>query len=50
MLQAAGFKQTMQFKPLESSDTNLSNLESHGKIIGEEFNLLETIVVEAEKA
>lgn len=48
-LQTAGFRNTVQFKPLESVDPNLRNLESHGKIIGEEFNLLETIVVEAEK-
>ena len=49
-LQAAGFRNTIQSKPLESGDPNLKNLESHGEIIGEEFNLLETIVVEAEKA
>jgi len=48
-LQTAGFKKTVQFKPMESGDLNLRDLESHGKIIGEEFNLLETIVVEAEK-
>ena len=48
-LETAGFKKTVQFKPMESGDLNLRDLESHGKIIGEEFNLLETIVVEAEK-
>ncbi len=48
-LQNAGFSKMVQFKPLESADANLRGLESHGKIIGEEFNLLETIVVEAEK-
>jgi len=48
-LQTAGFKKTVQFKPMESGDLNLRDLESHGKIIGEEFNQLETIVVEAEK-
>lgn len=49
-LQTAGFSKVVQFKPMESADANLRNLETHGKIIGEEFNLLETIVVEAEKA
>ena len=49
-LQAAGFSRTIQCRPLESADPNLKNLEAHGKIISEEFNLLETIVVEAEKA
>jgi len=48
-LETAGFKKTVQFKPMESGDLNLRDLESHGKIIGEEFNQLETIVVEAEK-
>ena len=48
-LQAAGFRKTIQCRPLESDDPNLKNLESHGKIISHEFNLLETIVVEAEK-
>lgn len=49
-LQTAGFRNTVQFKPRESVDPDLTGLESHWKIIGEEFNLLETIVVEAEKA
>ena len=49
-LRNAGFLNTIQVKPQESADHNLRNLESHGKILGEEFNLLETIVVEAEKA
>jgi len=48
-LKTAGFRNTVKFKPQESTDPNLTSLESHGKIIGEEFNLLETIVVEAEK-
>lgn len=49
-LHAAGFKKIIRFKPGESNDLHLKGLESHGKIIGEEFNLLESIVVEAEKA
>ena len=49
-LQAAGFKKVIRFKPGDSHDLHLKGLESHGKIIGEEFNLLESIAVEAEKA
>jgi predicted SAM-dependent methyltransferase len=49
-LQTAGFEKTIQFKPMESNTANFKNIESHGEIIGEEFNLMETIVVEAEKA
>jgi predicted SAM-dependent methyltransferase len=49
-LQSAGFTKAIRFNPLESTDANLRNLEAHGKMIGEEFNLIETIVVEAEKA
>lgn len=33
----------------ESKDPNLRGLESHGKIIGEKYNILETFVVEANK-
>ena len=48
-LTAAGFVDVRRFKPKQSDDPYLRNLESHGKVIGEEFNALETIVVQARK-
>ena len=48
-LNLAGFQNTSQFQPQESNDPNLKNIEAHGRIIGEEFNRMETIVVEAQK-
>jgi predicted SAM-dependent methyltransferase len=49
-LTSAGFTDVRQCKPRESDDPLLRNLESHGKVIGDEFNEFETIVVEARKA
>lgn len=48
-LQTAGFEKMVRFQPFESDDPNLQNLEAHGKTIGEEFNMLESMVVEAHK-
>jgi predicted SAM-dependent methyltransferase len=49
ILQRTGFINVVQQKVRESSDDNLCKVESHGKAITEEFNELETMVVEAEK-
>lgn len=45
----AGFTDIVRSTPNQSDDPQLRNLESHGRVIGEEFNLFETIVVEAKK-
>lgn len=46
-LEEVGFVAVANFKPGVSDDVNLSNLESHNKIIGDEMNLFETMVLEA---
>ena len=43
----AGFDQFSWWEPGESGDPNLAGLESHGKIVGEEINRFETLVMEA---
>lgn len=48
-LSEAGFTEIVRHVPKESNDPQLRGLESHGRVIGEEFNLFETIVVEASK-
>ncbi|MFZ1721944.1 MAG: methyltransferase domain-containing protein [Microgenomates group bacterium] len=49
LLPKAGFKNITKHKPGESRDKHLRGLELHGKSMGDEFNLLETLVVEATK-
>lgn len=48
-LHSAGFVDVTRCRSQESSDPNFRGLESHGQVIGEEFNLLESMVVEASK-
>jgi predicted SAM-dependent methyltransferase len=49
-LSISGFREIRFYKPGVSEDTNLKNLESHGKEIeSEEINQFETIVVEGRK-
>jgi predicted SAM-dependent methyltransferase len=48
-LEDAGFVDIKRVQPKQSDDPHLRNLESHWKIIGDEFNNFETIVVEARK-
>ncbi|MEK7684063.1 MAG: methyltransferase domain-containing protein [Verrucomicrobiota bacterium] len=48
-LERAGFIAVSEHSPGESNDEHLSGLESHGKLIGEEFNGLETMVLEAKR-
>lgn len=48
-LEQTGFTRIQQFKPLQSRDKNLVNIERHGFVLGEVFNKFETIVVEALK-
>lgn len=48
-LENIGFTNIRRCKIGKSSDCHLRNLESHGKIIGEDFNKLETLIVEATK-
>lgn len=43
----SGFTEVARCNPGESNDPHFRTLEGHGQIIGDEFNLLETIVVEA---
>ncbi|MBI5772851.1 MAG: methyltransferase domain-containing protein [Verrucomicrobia bacterium] len=46
-LESAGFKDVKVCPPGKSDDPNLNGIECHGKIIGEEYNLFETMVLEA---
>ncbi len=48
-LEQVGFVDVVQCKPGKSSDPHLKNLESHWKSTSQEFNNLETLVVEARK-
>jgi predicted SAM-dependent methyltransferase len=48
-LASNGFSQMKRCDPSESCDVNLRGIESHGRRIGDEFNQLESIVVEATK-
>jgi predicted SAM-dependent methyltransferase len=50
LLKKCGFIDVEGYKPGESQDVNLRGVESHGHFIGDEdFNILESIVVEAKK-
>jgi SAM-dependent methyltransferase len=44
-----GFKELRRYSPGESNDHNLKGIESHHKVIGEENNNFETMVIEAVK-
>jgi len=48
-LESAGFVGVERQEVGESGDRNFSGLESHGGVIGDEFNRLETLVVEGQK-
>jgi hypothetical protein len=43
----SGFRDIKFYKPGESEDPALRNIESHGREISEEINQFETIVIEA---
>jgi SAM-dependent methyltransferase len=45
----AGFEWTRRCPPGQSHYPDFQNLEGHGKVIGERFNRIETVVVEAAK-
>ena len=45
----AGFDETQAWRPGESGRVELRDLEGHGKVIGDQFNAIETVVVEAIK-
>jgi len=49
LLQSNGFGEIGFYKPSESDDPNLQDVERHGLCLGETFNELETMVVEARK-
>jgi len=49
-LKLTGFSSIVECKSGQSSDKNFLGLDSHSKVIGEDFNLLETLVIEAKKA
>lgn len=48
-LKKAGFQNPTIQSPGQSDDPNLNNIEKHGKVIGEDFNMLETFSIEARK-
>lgn len=49
LLNKCGFVNVERHEPKESRDKNLQGIESHGRVIGDNFNKLESIVVEALK-
>lgn len=49
ILQNCGFVNVSRYKPGESDDANLQGIESHGRIITDEFNELESFVAEGTK-
>ncbi len=49
LLERVRFVNVKRYTPGQSQDPNLKGLESHSKSIGEQFNRLETFVVEAVK-
>lgn len=49
LLKGAGFEVITRVNVGESTDENLKNIEQHGKEITDEFNRLESIVLEAQK-
>ena len=49
LLKVAGFKSVVVHSPSHSNDPVLQNVEGHDKIIGRNFNLIETISAEASK-
>lgn len=48
-LETSGFSDVRSFEPGKSDLPELSALESHAKLIGDEFNLFETMVLQATK-
>ena len=48
-LSAAGFLDAVEWTPGDSAVPDLCGLESHGALIGEQYNRFETMVVEARK-
>ncbi|MEW6305326.1 MAG: methyltransferase domain-containing protein [Verrucomicrobiota bacterium] len=48
-LQAAGFSNVKLVQPLESDHAELRGLESHQKIVGDEINRFESIIMEASR-
>ena len=49
LLLSCGFSTVHELSPGVSTNSELSNLEGHGKVIGDAFNRIETEVVEAIK-
>jgi len=43
----AGFDHVSWWEPGQSGDPNLTGIESHGQVVGEELNRFETLVMEA---
>lgn len=50
VLHASGFRSTKFYRPGESDDPALRNIESHGHEVTDEINQFETIVIEGEKS
>ena len=49
LLNKCGFGDVERYESGESHDENLSGVESHGRVIGDDFNILESMAVEAMK-
>jgi predicted SAM-dependent methyltransferase len=50
LLQECGFGHIVRYRTGESDDSELQGLESHGKLVGESHNRMETLVLEAMKS
>lgn len=48
-LEDSGFESVKRCTVSKSTNENLKNMEQHGRIIGDDFNELETLVIEAER-
>lgn len=49
LLGQVGFVESRRYMPGNSDESHLRGVEGHGRIIGEEFNELESMVIEARK-
>jgi hypothetical protein len=49
-LRTAGFTDIRRWQPMQSDDPNLTGIESHQKIVGDEVNVFESIILQGVKA
>ncbi|MEN9573184.1 MAG: hypothetical protein RL514_1039 [Verrucomicrobiota bacterium] len=49
-LRTAGFTDIKRWQPMESDEPNLKGIESHQKIVGDEVNIFESVILQGVKA